>query len=282
MKKILLPLAFILGLFLTNAQETPQDTTKLWTKTGNITLLFNQSEYNDEWLGGGTSNIAGNLGLNYDFNYKKGDVVWDNKFIVAYGQTKIKNAGKWAKTDDRLELNSLWGKKAKGQWYYSMFFNFKTQMDVGYSNNGEQLSHFFSPSYTQFGPGMLWKKNSRLSLNVSPATAKLILVHKHFTDLKSSFGVPQGDSSRFEFGASLTSYYKFSVMANVSIENRLNLYSNYLDNPQNVDVDYQMTVLMKINNYLSATLALQIIYDDNSIKHHQVREVFGLGVNYGF
>jgi hypothetical protein len=94
--------------------------------------------------------------------------------------------------------------------------------------------------------------------------------------------VPQGDSSRFEFGASLTSYYKFSVMANVSIENRLNLYSNYLDNPQNVDVDYQMNVLMKINNYLSATLALQIIYDDNSIKHHQVREVFGLGVNYGF
>jgi hypothetical protein len=39
---------------------------------------------------------------------------------------------------------------------------------------------------------------------------------------------------------------------------------------------------MKINNYLSATLALQIIYDDNSIQHHQVREVFGLGVNYGF
>ncbi|UQD55519.1 DUF3078 domain-containing protein [Flavobacterium sp. K5-23] len=282
MKKILLPLAFILGLFLANAQETPQDTTKLWTKIGNITLLFNQSEYNAEWLGGGTSNIAGNFGLNYDFNYMKGDVVWDNKFILAYGQTKIKNAGKWAKTDDRLELNSLWGKKAKGQWYYSIFFNFKTQMDVGYSKDGERLSHFFSPSYTQFGPGMLWKKNSRLSLNVSPATAKLILVHEHFTDLKSSFGVLQGDSSRFEFGASLSAYYKFSIMANVSIENRLNLYSNYLDKPENVDVDYQMNVLMKINNYLSATLALQVIYDDNSIKHHQVREVFGLGVNYGF
>jgi hypothetical protein len=282
MKKILLPLAFLLGMFLTKAQEIPQDTTKLWTKKGNITLLFNQSEYNEEWLGGGTSNIAGNFGLNYDFNYKKGDVIWDNKFILAYGQTKIKRADKWAKTDDRLELNSLWGEKAKGQWYYSIFFNFKTQMDVGYNKNGNSLSHFFSPAYTQFGPGMLWKKNSRLSLNVSPATAKWILVHKHFTDLEPSFGVLQGDSSRFEFGASLTAYYKFYVMANVSIENRLNLYSNYLDKPKNVDMDYQMNLLMKINNYLSATLALQIIYDDNSIKHHQVREVFGLGVNYGF
>jgi hypothetical protein len=39
---------------------------------------------------GGTSNIAGNFSLNYDFNYKKGEVVWDNKFIAAYGLTKIK------------------------------------------------------------------------------------------------------------------------------------------------------------------------------------------------
>jgi hypothetical protein len=71
-------------------------------------------------------------------------------------------------------------------------------------------------------------------------------------------------------------------MTNVSIENRLNLYSNYLENPQNVDVDYQMNVLLKINKYLSANIAVQAIYDDNSIQAVQVREVFGLGVNYGF
>ena len=71
-------------------------------------------------------------------------------------------------------------------------------------------------------------------------------------------------------------------MTNVSIENRLNLYSNYLENPENVDVDYQMNVIMKINKYLSANIAFQAIYDDNSIKAVQTREVFGLGVNYGF
>ena len=92
----------------------------------------------------------------------------------------------------------------------------------------------------------------------------------------------QGDSTRFEFGASITAYYKFNIMTNVSVENRLNLYSNYLDNPQNVDVDYQMNVIMKINKYLSANVALQAIYDDNSIQAVQVREVFGLGLNYGF
>ena len=129
---------------------------------------------------------------------------------------------------------------------------------------------------------MLWKKSDNLSVNFSPATVKLVVVHPHFTEFGPSFGVLQGDSTRFEFGASIMAYYKFNIMTNVSVENRLNLYSNYLDNPQNVDVDYQMNIIMKINKYLSANVAVQAIYDDNSIQAVQVREVFGLGVNYGF
>jgi hypothetical protein len=281
MKKTVLSFVFLLVLVSVNAQETTNDTIKLWTKKGNISLLFNQTAFNDKWLGGGTSNLAGNFGLNYDFNYKKGDVIWDNKFIVAYGLAKVKGS-KISKTDDRLEMNSLWGKKAKGDWYYSLFFNFKTQMDAGYDKDGNTISHFFSPAYFQLGPGMLWKKSNNLSVNFSPATAKLIIVHPHFTDFGPSFGVLQGDSSRFEFGASISGYYKFNVMTNISIENRLNLYSNYLDQPQNVDIDYQMNILMRINKYVSANLALQGIYDDNTIKALQVREVFGLSANYGF
>lgn len=155
-------------------------------------------------------------------------------------------------------------------------------MDTGLDKNDEKISHFFSPAYFQLGPGMLWKKSNNLSVNFSPATSKLIIVHPHFTKFRSSFGVLQGDSSRFEFGSSISGYYKFNIMTNVSVENRLNLYSNYLDNPQNVDVDYQMNVIMKINKYLSANVAVQAIYDDNSVQAVQVRELFGLGVNYGF
>ena len=282
MKNPLLYLGLILAMLSVNAQETAKDTTKLWTKKGQVTLLFNQSIFNNEWLAGGTTNFSGNLGLNYDFNYKKGAVIWDNKCIVAYGLTKIKAAEIASKTDDRLELNSLWGKKASNVWYYSIFFNFKTQMDSGFDVNQNKISRFFSPAFFQFGPGILWKKNNNLSLNFAPTTAKLILVNNHFTELGPSFGVLQGDNSRFEFGASISAYCKLILMTNVSIENRLNLYSNYLEDPQNVDVDYQMNVVMKINRYLSANIAFQTIYDDNAIKAVQIREVFGLGANYGF
>ncbi len=283
MKNLLLIFVFAFSIFSIQAQEAEKDTTKVWTKKGNMSLLLSQSAYNKQWLGGGTSNIAGNFGLNYDLNYKKGNVVWDNKFILAYGLSKIKGEEKTAKTDDRLELNSLWGKKSAAKnWYYSMYFNFKSQMDTGLDKNDAKISHFFSPAYFQFGPGFLWKKSNNLSVNFAPAAGKLIMVHKHFTELGPSFGVLQGDNTRFEFGASISAYYKLNAITNVSIENRLNLYSNYLEDPQNVDIDYQMNVVMKINKYLSANVALHTIYDDNSIQAVQVREVFGLGVNYGF
>lgn len=283
MKKSLVLAFLLLAIVSVQSQEVAKDSVKIWTAKGTISLLFNQSTYNKQWLGGGTSNIAGNFGLNYDLNYKKDDVVWDNKFILAYGLSKIKGDEKTAKTDDRLELNSVLGKKSTAKnWYYSAYFNFKSQMDTGLDKNDLRISHFFSPAYFQMGPGMLWKKNNNVSVNFAPAAAKLILVHRHFTDLGPSFGVLQGETTRFEFGASITAYYKFNLMTNVSIENRLNLYSNYLDNPQNVDIDYQMNIAMRINKYLTANVALQAIYDDNSVQAVQVRELFGLGINYGF
>jgi hypothetical protein len=284
---------------VTSGAETKvKDTTNMgWKRGGNFIFLFSQSAFNNEWLGGGTSNMAGNIGVNYDFNYKTSTLIWDNKIIAAYGLTKLKGQDA-TKSDDRIEFTSLLGKKAKGYWFYSGFLNFKTQMDAGFKNvlndNGTPLvttddfnqkvtiSHFFSPAYLQVGPGMLWKKSDNLKFNFAPATSRMIFVHSHFTKFGPAFGVEQGDSSRFEFGAAVNAYYKFSIMENVTMENIANLYSNYLDNPGNVDIDYQMNLVMKINKYLSANVSFQAIYDDNAIGAFQIREVFGLGLNYGF
>ena len=88
------------------------------------------------------------------------------------------------------------------------------------------------------------------------------------------------------FNANLTTLEnKLNLIENVSMENILNLYSNYLDMPENIDIDYQMNLVMKVNKFMSANLSLQAIYDDNAnpIKSEiQIREVFGLGVNYNF
>ncbi|HAO15134.1 MAG TPA: hypothetical protein DDE71_06195 [Tenacibaculum sp.] len=275
MKK-LLAITILFTAMTVKGQEATEEKKEGWKKSGVVTFLFNQSAFNN-WLAGGTDNISGTLGLNYDFNYAKGDWTWDNKIIASYGLTKL-DSEQTQKTDDRLEFNSVVGKKATENWYYSAFFNFKTQMsstDV----DGEQLSHFFSPAYFQFGPGMLWKKSDNLKVNIAPATSKLVVLS---SDLAPAFGVDLGESTRYEIGASINGYYKFNIMENVSVENILNLYSNYIEEAKNIDIDYTMNIIMKINKYLSANLALQAIYDDNAFEGFQTREVFGLGVNYNF
>lgn len=281
MKKIFL-LCAVLATQIFYAQEIIVKTDSTWVMKGNIAVLGSQSSFS-QWQAGGSNNLAVNGSLNYDINYKKNDWVWDNKLIASYGINKLKGEEK-RKTDDRLELNSLLGKKAKGNWYYSAFMNFKTQFDTGLNpdNEAEKISHFMSPAYLQVGLGMLWKKSDNLKVNIAPATGRLIYVDNHFTKFKESFGVATGKSTRFEFGASVNAYYKVQVMENFTIENILNLYSNYLEDPSNVDIDYQLNAVLKVNKYISTNLTFQALYDDNAYKGFQVRHTLGVGLNYMF
>lgn len=292
MKKSAIILLCVFGIFSAKAQEETavKDTTKVWTKKGNFSLLFNQSNFSN-WAAGGENNLSGNANINYDFNYKKDNITWDNKVVASYGLVKTKNSPFEKKTDDRFEFNSLYGKKASGYWYYSAFLNFKTQMTKGYIydkdvNGAEfrtQTTNLLSPGYLTFGPGMLWKKDNNLKFNLAPATSKITIVDAEFTlPEEAYFGVEEGKSLRYELGFYASGYYKFGLMANVSMENTLNLYSNYLENPGNVDIDYQLNVVMKVNRYISTNLSLQAVYDDNAFRGFQTRQVFGVGVNFGF
>ncbi len=308
MKKILLLTLFFSAISTMIAQEeTPKDSIPDgWTRAGNISLLFNQAAFNHEWTGGGTSNYAGNISLTYDFNYKKDKISWNNKILADYGITKNRDDKYSRKTNDRLEFNSILGRQIKeSNWYMSLFLNFKTQFTKGYEFNEDltpedegyrtETTHFLSPAYLQFGPGLLWKKSDNLYVNISPATAKFIFVDKDFTAVNESvpgaleaynenkyFGVDANETSRFEFGASLSGYAKFDIMTNISAENILNLYSNYLEDPQNVDVDYTFNLVMKVNKYISSNFTFQAIYDDNAVQGFQIREALGVGLTYGF
>jgi len=308
MKKHLLLILFVtLPVFLFAQEETDTDSiVNGWKRSGNISLLFNQAAFNHEWTGGGTSNYSGNLSLSYDFNYRQDNISWDNRLLADYGISKNKDDKYSRKTNDRLELNSILGSQIKeSNWYYSLFLNFKTQFAPGYVFDKDlnpedegyrtETTHFLSPAAIQFGPGILWKRNDNLFVNISPATARLIIVDKEFTRVdetipgaleayneKKYYGVDANKSTRFEFGASISGYAKFEVMNNITAENILALYTNYLEDPQNIDIDYTFNLVMKVNDYISTNFTFQAIYDDNAARGFQIREALGVGVTYGF
>lgn len=270
------------------------DIPEKWKNSGNALFLVNQSSFSN-WTSGGQSSISGTLKIDYNFNYSDNGWDWDTKVISNFGLNKISGSDFLKKTDDRIEINSVLGKKFNndiiGRWSYSSFFNFQTQFAKGYrfgkdangNPNRTEKSRFFSPATVQLGVGMYWKKSKDLWVNVAPMTGKLILVNRRFTENlnenETYFGVKKGGNSRFELGASIRSYYKSEIFENVTMENRLSLYSDYLDKPQNIDFDCTFNFIMKVNQYVSTNLIFQFVYDDNEISRVQIREVLGVGLN---
>lgn len=285
MKKILV--FFFLGTVILSAKNSIvkdsilQDSVKkIWTNTTKITFILNQSSFSN-WTAGGSNTIAGNINVNYEFKYQKNNWNWDNKFTSAYGLSYVDGQG-IRKTDDRVEYNSLLGYKTKNHWYFSFFNNLRTQYSRGYDYTktpNVALSDFFAPAYLSFGPGMLWKKSKDKYINIAPSTSRFTFVSEEFS---GNYGVAKGSTSNFSLGFNLTSYYKFNLAHNITMENILALYSDYLDRPQNVDVDYQMNFMVKISKYLSTNLGFHTIIDDNASSRIQFRQLFGLGLNYVF
>lgn len=264
------------------AQKKELDTLSNWKKKGVFTLLFNQSSFSN-WIAGGENTISGTVSINYDFNYKKGDWTWDNKLITKYGINRID--GDTKKTDDMFEFNSVAGLKANGYWSYSFFLNLRSQFTVGYDYEQTprvETSNFFAPGYFTFGPGMIYKKSDNFNINLSPLTSKATFVSSDFTANGTAFGVNQGETLRYELGFYAAVFYKAELMENISMENIINFYTNYLEDPQNIDINYQLNFVMQINNYLSTNLNFHMIVDDNATSRVQLKQVFGLGVNYIF
>src|SRR6478736_5825734 len=113
MKKLAIILLCFFGIHTAQSQDNNQvpDSIKVWTKGGNVLLLFNQSTFTN-WTAGGENSISGKVDVNYNLNYKKDDWTWDSKLITSYGMIKTKSSSFVKKTDDRFEFNSLLGKKA--------------------------------------------------------------------------------------------------------------------------------------------------------------------------
>mgnify|MGYP003639535202 FL=1 len=261
-------------------KKEKEELIKEWTVDGRFTFLFNQASFTN-WTAGGENNVAGNIGVNYDFNFRNKKIKWDNKIIAVYGSSHVSNQG-YRKTDDRFEYNSVLALKTTKRWYFSFFTNLITQFSRGFDYGQDpkkEVSSVFSPAYLGFGPGILWRKNENMRVNIAPATSRFTFVSKPFS---GQYGVPDGKTSTYGLGFNMSAFLKFQLMEELTMENIIALYSNYLRNPQNVDVNYQINFLISVNKYLSTNLTLHVIADNNASSRVQFREVFGLGLNYTF
>lgn len=297
-KTLLVSCCIALFAFAAQAQdvksETPDDG---WKKGGNFTLNFSQIAL-DNWAAGGENSFTGIALFDAFANYSEGNMTWDNTLQIGYGLLKQEDED-WFKSEDKLEFSSKYGQKASEHWYYSGLVDFKTQFSKGYldSDDVDHSSTFFAPAYLTMALGMDYKPSKNFSLMLAPTSTKFTFVMDDDLSADGAYGVDAGENMRAEFGGVIKAVYKVDIMTNVHYETTLELFSNYLNNPQNIDVNWDNLITFKINKYLNASLSCNFIYDDDikfdidedndgtvdkQVAQLQFKEMFALGFSYGF
>lgn len=288
------------------------DSISHWDNKNNVKLIFTQNSFVN-WNAGGNNSMSGILKVHLIRNYKNEKIAWANEIKTNYGLNKEEKR-ELRKTEDLFELNSTFGyrKNTESNWYNSAKFNFKTQFTNGYKypNKAKPISQFFAPAYLFLGVGSeYYLKKNNLKIYLSPITNKTTFVFDQSLANEGAFGVDpaiyddlgnmisKGDKTKMEFGTLITGEWQTKVMENIKMANKLILYSDYLHNYGNVDVNWELNFDLTINKYITANVGSHIKFDDD-IKHKedvnndgeldilgpkiQLKQLLGVGFSYSF
>lgn len=257
----------------------PSQKKSYWRKKNQIGIDLNGVSY-ENWNAGGTDAISTLINVGIKRLYQKKNIRWNNELISRYGINVQKNK-KLEKTEDRLEINSTFGYRTDtiSHWFYSAKMNLRTQLGVGYDypDRSKPISSFMAPGYifTGFGAEYL-KYGDTLALYISPATHKSTWVLNQFLADRGDFGVEPaikdeegniikpGKRFKSEFGILITNELNFKLIDNIVYHHRLSLYTDYLNNFGNIDIDWDAHLNFKVNDFVRAKLSTALKYDDDT------------------
>lgn len=310
MKRIvvsILLIGLVNGAFaqVTEAEKTLRSQTKVeeqgWKKGAVFGVNVSQASLTN-WAAGGQNSFGMNGLISTFINYSKEKITWDNSLDIGYGILQQGNNTAFIKTDDRFDFASKFGMEATKKLYYAALLNFKTQLTEGldYATN-TRISNFLAPAYTLGAIGLDYKPNNYLTAFLAPVTGKLTIVNDTLLSNKGAFGVTPGEKVKSEFGGYLRAVFskgdfQTEWLKNFSVTSKLDLFSNYLYRPQDIDVSWENMLIFKINKYISVNLNTHLIYDadilfdivdDNGVvtgtkSKVQFKEILGVGFLYKF
>lgn len=267
-----------------------------WKHINRASLDVNEVAFVN-WNSGGTNSISGLLGLEFQRNFQKGNMLWESRAMVRYGINKQQDQD-FRKTDDILELHSRFGfrKDSISNWYYSANFSFNTQFTNGYNYSNSEtkpISQFMAPGYLFLGVGAVYGEHiESFTAYLSPLTLKSTFVIDQDLADAGSFGVKpaeydldgnrlsKGRNSREEIGMLVTSSYESIIVENISVRNLVSLYTDYLNDFGNIDIDWEIVFYFQVNSFVRATFGSHLKYD-NDIKIITEGEVEGESIISG-
>ena len=277
---------------LTAATDVPEVAPKptYWTYTVLNQINFGQTSLWN-WAAGGYSNYTLAAAIDAGATYKKDKITFANRLQLDYGFLYSADKPIIQKTKDRIYFESKWSRESPVKHVsVSSNFDFKTPFNDNYNYKAPTdaifakypddpaaawreaaknnlKSGFLSPAYTNFGVGLLWTPKPWLSVNFSPLTADFVIVQN--PTLRATYGMELQEDGvnykpfRFGLGAQLKVDAKWVINDVFNYTTQLVLFSNYLNKPQNLRVNWDNKVFWKLTKYFAFTLSTNLIYDEN-------------------
>ncbi len=304
-----------------------KDTLAGWRKGGFFSTNLSNTTFSN-WAGGGTDNTAAIASSSLFAIYRPDSMnyIWENYLDLAYGvirngKGKVNDPlspynGKvnpFVKNEDKFVFTSKFGRKMNDKLNYSSLFSLNTQMFPGWAKEdiyrqNNHVSNFMAQGYGYVSVGIDYKPTNYLSIYASPITMKYTIVREQRLADLGSFGVRpaeysdtaggkapvktrDGEKLRTELGWYINIFFKKDIATNINLQSRLELFNNYQNFGQNIDVNWQNTLNMKVNRYFSVSLINQLIYDydidtDPAKEGKQIRiqfkNFFGVGFSAKF
>lgn len=280
---------------------------KYWTVTSLFGLNASQTSFVN-WAAGGRNNIAVLSFVDFSAVYQKKKIKWASDVKLALGGMYYTDStGKkqgLQKTDDRIDISTSFGFEFKKHWFLTAIGGFRTQFLDGFSfpNDSVPISRFMAPGYANFSLGIEYAPVDYFNAYLSPIASKMTFVNDQRLANAGAFGVraaeydlSTGDllkgGARFrnEIGAYFRLKFQKELVKNIEMKTRLELFSNYVENPQNIDVNFENIFTFKIYKWFSASLQWNLIYDDDiqirdskgrTGPRTQFKSVLGLGISY--
>lgn len=289
------------GLTQESEEEKPTDPPSNWKLKSMFSLNVTQSSFTN-WASGGRNNVSGLGFINAQANYRNDRIKWANQLSAGLGGVQYFDDD-LQKTDDVLDVQSTFSCAVKDPLFISMLGGFRTQFIEGFSSPEDSVksSTFMAPGYLNLSLGMEYIPNDNLKIMASPVSGKFTFVQDQNLANRGAFGVEPGvfdangalvtpgKNSRAEFGSYIRIIYNKELMENIGLSSRVEFFSNYMNNPQNIDVNGELILDFKVNKWFSASLQMNVIYDDDiDIEDRngdvgprtQFKQVIGLGISY--
>ncbi len=236
-----------------------------WSYGLSSAFSLNQN-YISNWARGGESALSSLLDLrgSADYHNRRSEVKWINNARLRYGNIISEEFG-FRTNNDILELNSQYNKSISEKFDFSSVFYGKTQISKGYDypNDSIPISSFLSPGTFTIGAGFEYEPFRNTKLNFSALSYRNTFVLDTTNINQRAHGIELGKRSRQEMGGQLVINSKLTLFDDLSVNNTVRLFTNYLEKPQNVDVDWELNLQKQISWFFTISVNLHVIYDEN-------------------